>query len=107
MRSAHRSADIATAANLIRELERMRVEVVRLERRQPLQSFGVRRPSARNLVDYLAFRRFDARGIQEGLARLGLSSLGHAESHVRGNLDSVLRQLYLLTGWTPPAHPLA
>jgi len=99
------AADLAAAANLIRELERMRSEIIRLERLQPLYSFGARRPSPRNLVDYLAFRRFDARGLQEGLARLGLSSLGHAESHVRGNLDSVLRQLYLLTGQPVPVHP--
>ncbi|MGA8275285.1 MAG: pyruvate kinase [Thermoplasmata archaeon] len=103
MRVSRGSEDVASAAHLIRELERMRAEVVRLERRQPLQSFGRRRPSARNLVDYLAFRRFDARELQERLARLGLSSLGHAESHVRGNLDSVLRQLYLLTGRPVPA----
>jgi pyruvate kinase len=99
------AADLAAAANLIRELERMRSEILRLERLQPLYSFGARRSSPRNLVDYLAFRRFDARGLQEGLARLGLSSLGHAESHVRGNLDSVLRQLYLLTGQPIPVHP--
>ncbi|MCI4372927.1 MAG: pyruvate kinase, partial [Thermoplasmata archaeon] len=105
MRARGRSADVAAAVNLIRELERIRGEVVGLERRQPLRSFGIRRASARNLVDYLAFRRFDARGIQETLARLGLSSLGHAESHVRGNLDSVLRQLYLLSGRPAPVRP--
>ena len=98
MRPRRRSSEVATISRLIRELERMRKEIARLERRQPLRSFGAHRSSARNLVDYLAFRRFDARHIQEGLAQLGLSSLGHAESHVRDNLDSVLRQLYLLSG---------
>jgi pyruvate kinase len=90
---------------LIRELQRMREEILRLERRQPFPSFGEGRSSARNLVDYLAFRRFDARELQEQLARLGLSSLGRAESHVRGNLDSVLRQLYALSGRKVPRHP--
>jgi len=105
MREVPRPADTAAATGLIRELERMRGEVVRLERRQPLQSFGSRKASARNLIDYLAFRRFDARGLQEALARLGLSSLGHAESHVRDNLDRVLNQLYLGTGQATPARP--
>jgi pyruvate kinase len=103
MRAGPSAAEIRAASRLIRELERIRAEVVRLERRQPLHSFGDRRASARNLVDYLAFRRFDARQLQESLARLGLSSLGHAESHVRDNLDRVLSQLYLLTGRPVPA----
>lgn len=106
MRPGRRSPEIVAAARLIRELERMRGEITRLERRQPLHSFGARSASARNLIDYLAFRRFDARRIQEELAQLGLSSLGRSESHVRNNLDSVLRQLYLLSAgrYRPPPH---
>ncbi|MBP2678572.1 MAG: Pyruvate kinase [Deltaproteobacteria bacterium] len=50
-------------------------------------------PSAANLLHYLALRRHDVRQLQEQLAGLGLSSLGRAESHVLGTLDSVLRIL--------------
>jgi pyruvate kinase len=61
------------------------------------------RASARNLAHYLAMRSVDARGLQERLARLGLSSLGRAESHVMANLDKVLGLLHVLLGraWRP------
>src|SRR5512135_3456482 len=54
-------------------------------------------PSAANLMHYVALRRHDVRQIQEQLAILGLSSLGRAESHVLGAIDSVLRILYRMT----------
>jgi len=54
-------------------------------------------PSAANLLHYIALRRHDVRQPQEQLAALGLSSLGRAESHVLGALDSVLRILSRLT----------
>jgi pyruvate kinase len=51
------------------------------------------RPSARNLVHYLAARQFDLRPVQRELARRGLSSLGRAESHVLATIDAVLGHL--------------
>jgi pyruvate kinase len=59
--------------------------------------------SARNLAHYLALRHSDRRPLQEQLARIGLSSLGRAESHVLANLDKVLGILHRLTGqiWEP------
>ncbi len=59
--------------------------------------------SARNLAHYLAMRSVDARGLQDRLARLGLSSLGRAESHVMANLDKVIGLLHVLLGrpWQP------
>ena len=48
------------------------------------------RASARNLVHYVVLRRVDLRGVQEDLARLGLSSLGRCEAHVMGSLDTVI-----------------
>jgi pyruvate kinase len=54
--------------------------------------------SARNLVHYLALRRFDLRPLQERLARLGVSSLGRAESHVLANLHKALGILHRLAG---------
>ena len=56
------------------------------------------RASARNLAHYLALRRSDQRPLQEQLARIGVSSLGRAESHVLANLDKVLGILHRLTG---------
>ena len=51
------------------------------------------RASARNLVHYLALRRFDLRPLQEELADRGLSSLGRAESCVLFSLQAVLTAL--------------
>jgi pyruvate kinase len=48
------------------------------------------RESARNLIHYLALRRFDVRDLQRRLAFFGLSSLGRAEAQVLSNLDHVL-----------------
>jgi pyruvate kinase len=59
--------------------------------------------SARNLAHYLALRKSDRRPLQEQLARIGVSSLGRAESHVLANLDKVLGILHRLSGqpWQP------
>jgi pyruvate kinase len=54
--------------------------------------------SARNFAHYLRLRQSDRRPLQEWLARVGLSSLGRAESHVLANLDKVLGILHRLTG---------
>jgi pyruvate kinase len=63
------------------------------------------RPSARNLVHYLALRRHDIRSLQLRLARVGLSSLGRSESHVLITLDRILAMLALARGTTPPDVP--
>jgi pyruvate kinase len=56
------------------------------------------RASARNLVHYLELRRSDLRPLQERLARLGVSSLGRAESHVLANLNKAIGILHRLAG---------
>jgi pyruvate kinase len=62
------------------------------------------RESARNLIHYLSLRRRDLRPLQLSLARLGLSSLGRAESHVLATVNAVLEILHRLTGTRhPPA----
>lgn len=53
---------------------------------------------AANLAHYLAMRRTDLRPLQERLARLGLSSLGRAETHALANLDKVIGILHRLVG---------
>ena len=79
-------------------LERVRASMLETERAVDLTGFGARRESARNLLHYLAFRRFDLRRDQAELAHLALSSLGRSEGHVLYNLDSVL-------GWLDRARP--
>jgi pyruvate kinase len=54
--------------------------------------------SARNLAHYIALRHHDIRPLQEGLAQLGLSSLGRAEAHVMATLDLVLAAVHGLAG---------
>jgi pyruvate kinase len=56
------------------------------------------RPSAKNLVHYLALRRHDLQPLQERLASFGLSSLGRSEAHIGANLDAVLRALCCMAG---------
>lgn len=56
------------------------------------------RESADNLLHYLALRGIDLRSVQTRLARLGLSSLGRAESHVLSTIDAVLAMLHRAVG---------
>jgi pyruvate kinase len=90
----------APAARLAGRLERVRTSVLELERSVDLAPFGPQRESARNLLHYLAFRRFDFRKDQTRLANWGLSSLGRSESHVLYNLNRVI-------GWLSPAQEAA
>lgn len=59
------------------------------------------RPSARNLLHYLALRQEDMRPLQLRLAQAGLSSLGRSEAHVLVSLDRVLGVLALALGEAP------
>lgn len=84
---------------LIRKLEQLRADLVRLEADSEDFLVGISEAysaSARNLLHYIALRRHDIRHLQEELAALGLSSLGRAESCVLANVDAVLRALCLL-----------
>ena len=51
------------------------------------------RKNAVNLLHYLALRSLDIRDLQIKLHEAGLSSLASAESHIRGQLLSVLARL--------------
>jgi pyruvate kinase len=92
---------ISSVGSLATRLERVRASMIELEEAVDLTPFGPRRDSARNLLHYLAFRRFDLRRDQTRLAHWGLSSLGRSESHVLYNLDAVLDGLDRLRGRTP------
>ncbi|MHB0958713.1 MAG: pyruvate kinase [Pirellulaceae bacterium] len=54
------------------------------------------RPSALNLLHYLALRQHDLRPLQRDLSSLGLSSLGQAEAHALACVDAVLAALHKL-----------
>jgi pyruvate kinase len=88
----------AELASIVERLNEIRVTIVKTESIINLSQFGDRRDSVRNLIHYLALRRFDIHDIQEKLSLLGLSSLGRAESHVLYNLDAVLAILSRLCG---------
>jgi pyruvate kinase len=67
--------------------------MVELESRIDMGQFGERRSSASNLLHYVVLRRQDMRILQEKLSAMGISSLGHPESHVLYNLNAVIRIL--------------
>lgn len=101
--------DIPACEALMRELWALRESMLRNEVRLApwlRQADATHTASAANLAHYLALRRHDLRGLQEQLARMGLSSLGRAETHVLANLDKVLGILHRLTGrpWTALSH---
>jgi len=66
------------------------------------------RNSARNLLQYLAFRLHDLREPQVMLSDLGLSSMGRAERKVQASIDTVLIHLHNLAGkkWQPEEKPI-
>ncbi len=101
--------DIEACETLIRELWALRESMLDNEAQLApwlRQADSTHTASAANLAHYLALRRHDLRSLQEQLARMGLSSLGRAETHVLANLDKVLGILHRLTGrpWTALSH---
>ncbi len=93
--------ELAACGALIDELQALRRSMLDCEARLApwiAEAAPGQVASARNLAHYLAMRGIDARGLQERLSRLGLSSLGRAETHVLANLDKVLGILHLLAG---------
>ena len=91
--------------DLITQVESIRSAVLLRDSSLDATLYGSNFESARNLVHYLAMRRFELRATQERLAALGISSLGRSEGHVLNNLDLVLGILYRLAGLVPPTRP--
>jgi pyruvate kinase len=91
---------------LIQSLNLLRSEMLELEA-SGLNGCGQvnpeHRPSAKNLMHYLALRRHDIRQIQSQLAALGLSSLGRTEAHVLSALHAVIQVLNRLAGFQEEA----
>lgn len=93
--------ELTQLEQLIEELSAIQTEMLELEAGASDKLLGLnlaQRDSAKNLVHYLALRRRDIRRLQEALATLGLSSLGRAESHVKSNIETILKVLRCLTG---------
>jgi pyruvate kinase len=87
--------------NLIQQLETLRDDMMRIERRHLAVAGGPHAnytESQRNLLHYLVLRSHDLRPLQRELAELGLSSLGRMESHVLASIDAVLNALHSLEG---------
>jgi pyruvate kinase len=100
-----RNGDASRLHDLIQQLDLLRSEMLILEAESlPGESdvHPAHRPSARNLLHYLALRRHDIRELQEQLAAMGLSSLGRTESHVISALHSVMDVLAQLAGTEGP-----
>lgn len=98
--------DRRACERLIRQLEHLRKRMVSAAHQVDGALLAIHPSfahSAVNLVHYVEARRLDLRGLQQRLSRLGLSSLGRAETHVLANVDKVLGLLHLMAGrpWAP------
>lgn len=94
--------------SLAEQLLRILGDCARFEREHEAQvheASDTYRPSARNLLHYVALRTQDVRPLQGPLADLGLSSLGRSEAHVVGTLNSVIGALGGLMGEPAAAPP--
>jgi pyruvate kinase len=103
--SAHNPPPTQGSDALIGQLEALRAEIAdQPQRHAPSlrQIPDASRPSAENLLHYLALRSHELGALQDGLAQLGLSSLGRSEPHVLATIDAVLHNLYLLRGHPMP-----
>jgi pyruvate kinase len=97
--------DLELVARLAQELTSLRVDLIDLEEKSSSRLHalpGAQSASARNLLHYVALRRWELRDLQDALASLGLSSLGRAESCVLGTIEAVLKMLHHLLGDEEP-----
>ena len=92
--------DKAVCLDLLEQLWLLRRSMLESEQRHAAvitHLAAQQRDSARNLAHYLALRSTDLRALQAKLSWLGVSSLGHAESHVLANVDKVIGILHRLS----------
>jgi pyruvate kinase len=97
-------------AGLLATLNDLRADLLQLEEEFETQLDHIeptQHASARNLLHYVGLRRKDLRGLQDELARLGLSSLGRAEAQVMANVDAVLAVLRHFSGRTAAINDVA
>lgn len=89
MRKGATDVPLRALARALVHLERRLVALEKKMRPSLRRVSSDRRPSARNLVHYIALRQHDLRDLQSQLAQRGLSSLGRSESCVMGSLLEV------------------
>jgi pyruvate kinase len=102
-RSSARPHDRISDRELARRIDAIRRRCLTLEERHASSLQQVTRglrPSARNLLHYVALRQDDLRDLQDDLAVRGLSSLGRCDSHVMSALEALRRVLGRLSGDT-------
>lgn len=96
------------ARQLIPAIQELRRRALALEERYQAELQLVAadyRPSARNLLHYLALRQTDIRPLQRELISMGLTSLGVTETAVLSTLDALLYNLHALAEETyTPSH---
>lgn len=98
-----RTARLRAVAARLDDLTRA-MDAARIQAAERLNAIPAsHRDSAANLVDYLSLRTYDIREFQHELARLGLSSLGRCEAHVRASIDAVRDAVAGLLGQDRPA----
>ena len=83
------AVDISAVATQLEAIRAHALESEGVNADELLQVDPRYRESARNLVHYLALRRFDLRDLQQDLATLGLSSLGRSERNVLASIAAV------------------
>jgi pyruvate kinase len=91
----------SVAARLLPKVEEIHRRALELERARSVEIDAVAsedRPSAENLVHYLALRQNDLRPLQEELTALGLSSLARIEAHTLATVEAVLAALHAIVG---------
>ncbi len=94
-----RSVQQESWAELRASLCALRATMLELEQRaRPMLALvhAFQRPSAVNLLHYLALRQGDQRALQERLTGLGLSSLGRSEANVLSTIEAVIGVLEML-----------
>jgi len=104
----HGSPPASALEDLISQVESLRLLIIQQAGRKKTSLQGLspdRYRSAENLLHYVALRSRDIRPLQERLTRLGLSSLDRAEANVLESIDTVLRNLHLLSGKTHTGSP--
>jgi pyruvate kinase len=82
----------AKLKKILERLEGIRRKAKTLEKRYAWELEQVHpnyKPSAYNLIHYLALRHENIRDLQQELGEIGISRLGKAESHVMASLDAV------------------
>ena len=91
---------IAAAVEVLTQLRDHQVAMARSWDQQLARVPPDYRPSALNLLHYLALRQHNLQPLQQDLSYLGLSSLGRTEAHALAGVDAVLAALHKLAART-------